>query len=114
MKTARAASRVTLRQTLRRRGTSHKIKQASTGAPADVQRIHEPVGATTFAVAAVVVKVSVEFAVLSPERFTEGGMKLIVGKSCAPAGLPVIAALRATVPTKPLVVAMVMTELLEV
>jgi hypothetical protein len=52
----------------------------------------------------VVVTVSVDMAWFGPCRFTdEVGAKLRVGGYCAPAGLAVTAAVRATVPTKPFV-----------
>ena len=104
MKIARATAIIRFRHERRRRGTSQSTKQASTGAAAVDQRIHDPGGSTTFAeLAAVVAKVNVEFAALKSTRFTEACVKIGVGWSCAPAGLAVTLALNATVPTKPLI-----------
>jgi hypothetical protein len=104
MKIASAATIIRFRHKRRRKGTSQSTKQASTGAAAVDQRIHDPGGSTIFAeLAAVVVTVNVEFAALKSTRFSEVCMKLSVGRSCAPAGLAVTVALNATVPTKPLV-----------
>lgn len=101
MKIARAASTTRFRHR-RRRGTNQKAKQASTGAVAAGQRIHGSGGSTIFAeLGSVVVNVNVEVAVLNCRRLTEAGEKLIVGKSCAPAGLAEITAVKATVPTNP-------------
>ena len=114
IRTARTANSIRFRHKRRRKGTNQRTTQVNTGAAVVDQRIHGPGGSTSFAeLAAVVVNVNVELTALNSRRFTEAGVSVTVGKSCAPAGLAVIAAVRATVPRKPFIGVTVMAEVLD-